>query len=97
MNLQYLRYTKETGEVKYLLALVFGIQSNKICYVLADKVPNDVKMEIRANIQQLSTLDVIPLRAWFKERIPHFNGAGIYKEAHVKNINTEYSFDIGKL
>lgn len=96
MNLQYLRYTG-SGSTKYFLAIVLGIQANKVCYILADKIPPEVKAEIRANIQQLSTLDVPALRSWFKERIRNFNGAGIYKEAHVKNIITEYSFEIGKL
>jgi hypothetical protein len=97
MNLQYLKYTGGQAGARHFLAIVLGIEANKICYILADKVPPDLKKEIRANIDLLSTLDVFALRTWFKERMPNFNGGGVYKEAHVKNITTEYSFDIGKL
>lgn len=97
MNLQYLKYTSESGDVKHFLALVLGVQGNKVCYILADKISNDVKRELRANIQTLAGADVPTLRSWFKERIPQFNGSKIYKEAHVKSISTEYSFEIGKL
>lgn len=95
MMLQFLKIKKTDGSVKHCLALVLGTYANKVCYLHANEIPTEVKNEIRLLKNELNNLTIPELRNWFKSRIKNLNSKKIYKEAHLKNVEIEYSFEIG--
>lgn len=95
MKLQYIRYQNASG-TKYMLALILGVHNNMLCCIDANKVPAAVKTQLRAMRTELDKMDGQAIYQWFNERIPQFNGSGLYKTIPISKVAVEHSFEVGE-
>jgi len=95
MELLWIDYTKKNGTSRYILFLLLGKRSGKLCGLETDKIPDAYRKKI---VNTLTSLSLESRIRWLRQNCPILMRSA-YKElvAERATIRTRYPIDKSKI